>query len=132
MQALRGAIARNPASVKQIRDAFALQRGEQAADDLIEMVIGFNPTTIGKTKDEVKNGTMLRLIHWLDHEDLTYRVLAAYNLNEITGTSHLGGYWPEHVASKRPREIAYYQMRLDKGELMPVAWTPLGWAKRQQ
>jgi hypothetical protein len=130
VQALRDAIARNPGAVKQIHDAFALQRGEQAADDLTEMVIGFNPDSIGKTREELKNGSLVRLIHWLDDEDLTYRVLASYNLNEITGTSYLGGYRPEHPASKRSREIVYYTQRLDKGELTPAAWTPTGWAKR--
>ena len=128
--ALRLAIARNPAAVEQIREAFALQRGEQAAKDLTEMVLGFNPAAIGATRDEVQNGSLVRLVQWLGDEDLTYRVLASYNLNEITGTSYLGGYRPEHAASKRDREIRYYLQRLERGELMPTEWTPTGWATR--
>jgi hypothetical protein len=103
---------------------------DQAAEDLTEMVIGFDPASIGKTKDEIKGGSLVRLIHWLDHDDLTYRVLAIYNLNEITGTSYLGGYRAEHAAAKRTREIAAYQMRYEKGELTPTAWTATGWGKK--
>jgi hypothetical protein len=128
VETLRNAIARNPEAAKQIYDAFALQRGEEAAADLMEMLIGFNPAMLGTTREEVQNGSMVRLIQWLNDEDLTYRVLASHNLNEITATSYLGGYRPEHAAQARTREIRYYTDRFGKGELMPTEWTPTGWS----
>jgi hypothetical protein len=117
--ALRNAIARDPSNIDRIAAAFELQRGADAAEDLTKMVVGFSPEEIGRTKDQVQEGSMVRLINWLDDEDLTYRVLANFNINEITGTKDLGGYRPEHTASQRQREIQIYLRRFEAGDLMP-------------
>ncbi len=96
-----------------------MQRGEDEADELMEMLLGFNSQSVGATQAEVKNGALVRLLRWLRDDDLTYRVLAAHNVNEITGTTGLGGYRPEHTADQRRREMKYYWDRWEKGELMP-------------
>jgi hypothetical protein len=117
--ALRDAVARDPSNIERIAAAFELQRGADAAEDLTKMVVGFSPEEIGRTRDQVQERSMVRLINWLDDEDLTYRVLANYNINEITGTKDLGGYRPEHSASQRQREIQIYLRRFEAGDLMP-------------
>jgi hypothetical protein len=117
--ALRMAIARDPSAVAGIQKAFALERGEQTANDLMEMLLGFDRAAIGTTKDEVKEGALLRLLRWMESDDLTTRVLAAYNVNEITGTYQLGNYRPEHPKDKRDIEMRHYFTRLENGELMP-------------
>jgi hypothetical protein len=119
VETLRAAIARNPESVEQIHAAFELQRGDAAADDLTEMLLGYSAADVGTTRDEVKQGVLVRLINWLNDDDLAYRVLASHNINDITGTTYLGGYRPEHSASQRQREMRYYWDRLEKGELTP-------------
>jgi hypothetical protein len=122
--ALRMAIARDPAAIEEIHKAFALERGEQTASDLMEMLLGFDRVAIGTTKEEVKVGALLRLVRWMESDDLTTRILAAYNVNEITGTYQLGNYRPEHPADKRAIEIRHYFQRLENGELMPKEATP--------
>jgi hypothetical protein len=117
--ALRDAIARDPSNVERIAAAFELQRGADAAEDLTKMVVGFSPEEIGRTRDQVSNGAMNQLINWLDDEDLTYRVLANFNINEITGTKDLGNYRPEQLSSQRQRAIQIYVRRFEAGELMP-------------
>jgi hypothetical protein len=119
VETLRAAIARSPDAVEKIHDAIELQLGQQSADDLTEMLLGYSAADVGTTKDEVKQGVLVRLIDWLNNEQLAYRVLASYNLNEITGTSYLGGYRPEHAQRQREREMRFYWDRLEKGELMP-------------
>ncbi len=119
--ALRDAIARDPANVDRIHAAFALQRGEDAADELTEMVVGFSPESIGTTRAAVQEGSMLQLINWLNDDDLTFRVLASLSLDEITGMTGLGGYRPEQTESQRRRAISIYSKRFDDGELMPKA-----------
>ena len=119
IETLRAAIARNPEAVQQIHATFLLQRGEDAADDLTQMLVGYSAADVGTTRDEVKNGILVRLINWLNDDDLAYRVLASHNINEITGTNYLGGYRPEHAAAARQREMRYYWDRLERGELMP-------------
>jgi hypothetical protein len=119
IEALRAAIARDPSAVEGIHQAFAMERGEQAANDLTEMVLGFDNVAVGTTRDEVKEGALVRIIRWMDDDDLMHRVLASYNVNEITGTNNLGGYRPEHTAAQRKRDLRHYWERLESGELMP-------------
>ncbi len=130
VETLRAAVARDPESLERIFDALSVQLGEKAAGDLTEMLLGFDSEDVGTTKEEVQDGALVRLINWLDDEDLSYRVLASYNINEITGTTSLGGYRPEHVASKRKGEIRFYWDRLEKGDLTPREWLATGWAPR--
>jgi len=119
IEALRQAIARDPAAVEGIREAFAIERGQEAADDLVEMLLGFDRAAVGTTPREVEEGALVRLLRWMDHDDLTYRILASYNVNEITGTRDLGGYQPQHASQQRKRSLKHYWERLENGELIP-------------
>ena len=114
---LRQAIARDPSAAEGIKEAFALERGQEAADDLMEMVFGFDAAAVGTTPDEVKNGALVRIIRWMDDDDLTYRVLASYNWDEITGTRLFGNYRPEQNDAQRKRALRHHWERLEKGEL---------------
>ena len=105
---LRQAIARDPSAAEGIKEAFALERGQDAADDLMEMVYGFDAEAVGQTPEEVKNGALVRIIRWMDDDDLTYRVLASYNF---------GNYRPEQNESQRDRALRHHWERLEKGEL---------------
>ena len=116
---LRDSIARDPAAAEAVRDAFAAQRGEKAAADLMEMLLGFDAAAVGVTREEVQQGVLVRLIRWMNDEDLTYRILSSYVVNEILGTNYLGGYRPQHTAAQRKRELRHYWDRLERGELMP-------------
>jgi hypothetical protein len=119
IEALRASIARDPSAVEGIHRAFAMERGEEAANDLTEMVLGFDNVAVGTTREEVKQGALVRLLRWMEDDDLTHRVLASYNVNEITGTNNLGGYRPERTAAQRKRDMQHYWTRLEDGELMP-------------
>jgi hypothetical protein len=119
IDALRQAIARDPTAVEGIHAAFALERGEEAADDLMEMLLGFDRAAVGTNRDEVKAGAMVRLLRWMEHDDLIYRVLASHNVNEILGRQELGGYKPEQSASQRERMLARVWERFERGELVP-------------
>lgn len=119
VDALRQAIARDPTAVEGIREAFALERGQDAADDLMEMLLGFDSEAIGTNRDEVKNGALVRIIRWMNDDDLAYRVLASYNFDEITGTRVFGSYRPEQNESQRKRSLNHHWQRLERGELLP-------------
>ncbi|QDT76100.1 hypothetical protein [Lacipirellula limnantheis] len=115
---LRQAIARDPTAADGIAAAFALERGQDAAEDLMELLLGFDAATIGATRDEVKNGALVRIIRWMDDDDLTYRVLASYNWDEITGKRLFGNYRPEQNDAQRKRALRHHWDRLEKGELL--------------
>ncbi|RIK79349.1 MAG: hypothetical protein DCC67_10695 [Planctomycetota bacterium] len=118
IESLRDAIARDPGSVEAIHAALEMERGAQAADDLMEMVLGFDRAAVGTTREEVQQGALLRLLRWMENEDLVYRVLALYNVNQITGTTNLGGYRPEQTAQQRERAMRFYWQALDNGDLI--------------
>lgn len=123
IEALRQAIARDPQAIEGIHKAFEAERGPAGADDLMEMLLGFDRVAVGTTRDEVKQGALVRILRWMNDDDLMHRVLASYDMNEITGTGNgtlnLGGYRPEHSADQRKRELRHYDQRLEAGELMP-------------
>jgi len=114
---LRQAIARDPSAAEGIKEAFALERGQEAADDLMEMLFGFDAAAVGTTPDEVKNGALVRIIRWMDDDDLTYRVLASYNWDEITGKRLFGNYRPEQNDAQRKRALRHHWERLEQGQL---------------
>jgi hypothetical protein len=115
---LRQAIVLSPDAASQLREAFVMRRGEEAAEELMQMVRGYDQEAIGLTPEAVKNGALSKLIGWLDHDSLDYRVLAYFNLQEITGKSI--GYRPEYNAKQRQRGIRTWRKRLESGELLPV------------
>lgn len=119
VDALRQAIARDPSAVEGIREAFALERGQDAAEDMMEMLLGFDAEAIGTNREEVKNGALVRIIRWMDDDDLAYRVLASYNFDEITGTRVFGSYRPEQNEAQRKRALNHHWQRLERGELLP-------------
>jgi hypothetical protein len=118
LELLRQAMALSPDKASQLREAFVMRRGEEAADDLMRMVRGYDKESIGLTPEAIKNGILSKLIGWLDHDSLDYRVLAYFNLQEITGKSI--GYRPEFNAKQRQRGIRTWRKRLESGELLPV------------
>jgi hypothetical protein len=119
IQALRAAMAMNPESAQNIRKALVEQRGEAAAADLYEMLCGYNADQVGHTPEQIKTGAIARLIGWLDQDSLDYRVLAKYDLWEITGKQLMPN--PAGSVAERKLNIKKWRARLDDGELGPVA-----------
>lgn len=118
---LRAALALSPAVASRVREAFVNLRGQQAADDLMEMVQGYNPQEVGQTREERQRGALVKLLGWLDSDSLDYRVLAIYNLNQITGTSYLAGYRPDADSTQRRRALRKLWDRFESNELLPAA-----------
>ena len=121
IDSLREAMALSPAVASRVREAFVNLRGQQAADDLMDMVRGYNQQEIGETREELQQGAIVKLLGWLDSESLDYRVLAIYNLNKITGTSYLEEYRPELDSTRRKRSLRKLWDRFEANELLPAA-----------
>jgi hypothetical protein len=117
---LREAMALSPTVAAQVREAFVNLRGQQAADDLMEMVRGYNEQDIGETREALQQGAMVDLLGWLESDSLDYRVLAIYNLNQITGTTNLME--PNAESTRRKRSIRKLWDRLEDNELLPASW----------
>lgn len=120
IDSMRAALALSPALATQVREAFVKLRGPQAAEDLMEMVRGFSPEEVGQTREELQQGALVTLLEWLESDSLDYRVLAIYNLNQITGTSYLAGYRPEMDSTRRERALRKLWDRFEANELLPA------------
>ena len=114
---LRQAMALSPHVAERVRQAFVNIRGAEAAQDLMEMVVGYSPEQIGETREEVRNGALNKLIKWLDHDSLDYRVLAISNIQEITGKSK--GYRPDQSSKRRKIDLRKIYDEFESNELRP-------------
>jgi hypothetical protein len=116
IKSLRQAIARGPEDAKRVRQAFVNIRGEEAAQDLMDMVIGYNRQQIGESRQAIQSGAVAPLIKWLDHDNLDYRVLAIYNIREIAGKTK--GYRPTETRNNRKTRLRRLWDEFENGELV--------------
>ena len=117
--ALRRAMARSPELAQQVLDTLVEQRGADKAPDLYQLLCGFSPAQIGATPEEVQVGALKQLIDWLESDQLDYRVLAFYNLKQITGKQL--SYNPAGNAESRARAVRQWRQRLKDNELSPAS-----------
>ncbi len=118
IETLRSAMAHSPESAERVFQALVDQRGRPAAGDLYEMLCGYNAEQIGTTPEQLKTGALARLIDWLEEDSLDYRVLAMYDLWEITGKQLMPN--PSATPATRKRNVSQWRMRLESGQLQPV------------
>ena len=103
---LRTCVALGPQMAGRVRDALVRLHGNDKGGDLYRMLWGYSNDTL-MTGDDAK------LVGYLDHEMLEYRVLAYWNLNHITGLTLL--YRPEYPADKRASGVKRWQDKLGEG-----------------
>ncbi len=114
---LRQALALSPEDATHVRQAFVRIRGEEAAEDLMEMVIGYNAEQIGTSREAVRTGALAQLIKWLDHDSLDYRVLAIHNIRQIVGK--VKGYRPDDTSKRRKIHLRKLWEEFEDNELLP-------------
>jgi hypothetical protein len=102
------ALARSPASAGEVRIAFEKVRGPEGPE-LYRMLWSYSP-------EDLANGGAAKLVDYLGHEALDFRVLAIQNLMRITGgTSHL--FQPEVTEARRKTPIARWRESLNAGKV---------------
>lgn len=109
---LRQALARGPEVAQRVRAAIEKHHaGDPAA--LYRLLWGYTP-------QQLADGDAAQLVLYLDHKDVAFRVLAFWNLRDITG---LGGlyYRPHDGANERQRSVARWQQKLRDGEIVKAS-----------
>jgi hypothetical protein len=111
IEALRLAMARDPATAKLIQGAFETRRGTADGAELYRMLWGYSA-------EDVAGGVMNKLVEYLNNDEwLDFRVLAFQNLHDITGK--MLTYKPE--ASAAVRRPAYLKWKERIKELKPTS-----------
>ena len=106
VEQLREAVVRSPETAAAIRTAMEKLYGAEGAS-LYEMLWKYPDHRLSSEDAD-------RLIGYLDHETLAFRVVAFLgNLKRITGWGFY--YQPEHTAAKRQAAIAKWKERLKNG-----------------
>jgi hypothetical protein len=104
---LRQAVARGPEHAAAIRKTMEKQFGDDAGD-LYRMLWGY-------TDKDLQDGADRQLVKLLSHDTLALRVLAHWNLKDITG---LGLYYrPEQTAAIRQSSTLRWEQRQKAGEI---------------
>ncbi|MCE9547729.1 MAG: hypothetical protein K8T25_19840 [Planctomycetia bacterium] len=109
MSELRDAAARDPKAAASIRGTLEQLRHDQAPE-MYRMLWGY-------TAAGLNSGDARRLVAYLDNDSLDFRVMAFWNLQDIT----LMGlnYRPEYTAVKRRPSIVRWQKRLEERKIVP-------------
>ena len=105
VERLREAVRRDPATAARVRSVMERRHGPQGAN-LYEMLWGYGPHELDKEQ-------AARLIGYLEHETLAFRVLGFTTLYEITGFGFF--YHPEEPAADQQRSIQRWKDRLKDG-----------------
>ncbi len=108
---LTEAIAKGPESAAAVRRALEKARGADAGL-LYRMLWGYSA-------EDLSSGEAARLVEYLDHDSMDFRVLAIENLRRITGRT--AGYRPEVAASRRRAGVFAWREKLENGEIVPKA-----------
>jgi hypothetical protein len=119
VEQLRLAVARGPETAAAVLQAIEKQFGQEAPP--------FYRMLWGYTDKDLQNGEDARLVGFLDHETSAFRVLAFWNLKDLTGLGLF--YKPEDTAAKRQRSVATWKKRRDAGEIRISAGVPAEPAK---
>jgi hypothetical protein len=110
IETLKAAMARGPETAQKVLASFEKHRGADAPE-LYRMLCGYTP-------QQLADGAAAKLVEYLNHDSLDFRVLAFHNLREITGKSLY--YVPYYPPAKRKKEFAEWKKKLKNGEIVPV------------
>ena len=115
IEALRSALARGPEMAAQVRAAFEKQRSGDAPE-LYRMLWGYSA-------DDLRKGADAKLVDYLSHASLDFRVLSSWNLQSITGLS--GFYRPDYTEAKRRPQVLKWKEKLKEGKIVPIGTPPV-------
>jgi hypothetical protein len=103
---LRGAVLRGPEEATRVRETLLKEFGAGDGAELYRMLCGYNVKQLAAGDSE-------KLVDFLSHKDLSFRVLAFYNLEAITGSSL--GYKPEAPEAQRKIPTRMWRDRQKSG-----------------
>ncbi len=104
---LRNAVARSPDEAAEVRQAIERQYREEPAA-WYRMLWDYSA-------EDLEGGQDAKLVEYLDHKVLAFRVLSFWNLKNITGYGLY--YHPDQTAAKRQGPVRSWRIRLEAGEI---------------
>lgn len=109
VDAVVAALDRGPEPASRIREVCVKQHGDQGLR-LYRMLWGYSD-------DDLRNGGGAELVAMLDDPELDFRVVAIWNLRQITGGQTFF-YQPHDNEAKRRQSVTRWKQLLDSGKLL--------------
>lgn len=97
---LQEAVVRSPESADAVRQALEKQYGVQNGPVIYRMLLGYS-------EEQLKAGEAARLVDFLDHDELVFRVVSFWNLQKIAGK----GFYYQPEVPKMKRDLALKRWR---------------------
>lgn len=117
---LRQAASRDTAQAGEVQRVFAEAFGERTSEELIDLLIGFEPEEVGLDAESVSGGVITEFVlPALQSEDLATRVLASLILKETIEPLDRP-YKPLATTRSRLKATRWIESQLEKQELMPL------------
>jgi hypothetical protein len=111
LDGLRLAIRRGPATAALVREAIVKEFGDRNGGVMYRMLCGYSPA-------ELKNGADAKLVENLEHAELAFRSLAAFNLTLILDNPRPPlGYQPEMPEYQRRTWVVRWREKLQRKEV---------------
>lgn len=117
IKTLRAAMSRSPESARVLRDTLIREQDDARAADLYEMLVGYTDEQVGATLEAQLSGVLPVLLERLESATLAYRVLAHYNLTQVTSRAKI--YMPSGTERSRQIAVGKLRGRLEAGTLIP-------------
>ena len=121
---LQVALAQSPESAARVHAAFVKRRGEHALT-LYRMLWGYSP-------QHLEDGAASKLVDYLSHPSMDFRVLSFENLRRITGFTHY--YKPESAPARQRPALSRWREKSNHGAIVykrpPAALLPEKSARR--
>lgn len=117
---LRQAASRDTAQAGEVQRVFAEAFGERTSEELIDLLIGFEPEEVGLDAESVAGGVITEFVlPALQSEDLATRVLASLILKETIEPLDRP-YKPLATTRSRLKATRWIESQLEKQELTPL------------
>jgi len=113
IESLRAALGHGAATADEVRAAFEKKRGAEGAE-LYRMLWGY-------TAQQLKDGEDARLVDYLSHESLDFRVVSYWTLQTITNRGGDMFYHPQDSPQKRKQAVQKWKERLKDHKIVPTS-----------
>ncbi|MEM6330326.1 MAG: hypothetical protein AAF790_08760 [Planctomycetota bacterium] len=116
IRTLRTAMSHSAEQASSIKQALIERVGQANGPKAYRLLCGFSAAEIGETPEEQKTGALSGILDSLSNPTLTVRVIANYNLEQITGQDRV--FAPDDDEVERNKTINKLRARLESGRLL--------------
>lgn len=110
IESLKRHVARDSATAAAVLEALNMRYGEIRGAELFRMLWGYSD-------EDLKGGEAEKLVAYLDHAELEFRVLGSWNLRDVTGVGNVF-YRPDSPPVQRKQYVRQWQQRLESGQIV--------------